>query len=85
MKSSKQKLEYMAEHQKSPEEVRKRVARNRARREALREGIVKKGDGKEIDHKIPLDRGGSTAKSNTRVVDAKKNRGWRKGKSGYEA
>lgn len=85
MKSSKQKLEYMAEYQKSPEEVRKRVARNRARREALREGIVKKGDGKEIDHKIPLDRGGSTAKSNTRVVDAKKNRGWRKGKSGYEA
>lgn len=85
MKSSKQKLEYMAEYQKSPEEVRKRVARNRARREALRDGVVKKGDGKEIDHKIPLDRGGSTAKSNTRVVDAKKNRGWRKGKSGYEA
>lgn len=85
MKSSKQKLEYMAEYQKSPEEVRKRVARNRARREALREGVVKKGDGKEIDHKVPLSSGGSVHKSNTRVVDAKKNRGWRKGKSGYEA
>lgn len=85
MKTTKQKREYMAEYQKSPEEVRKRVARNRVRREALREGLVHKGDGKEIDHKVPLDRGGSTARSNTRVVDAKKNRGWRKGKSGYEA
>lgn len=85
MKSSKQKLEYMSEYQKSPEEVRKRVARNKARREAIRDGVVKKGDNKEIDHKVPLDRGGSTAKSNTRVVDAKKNRAWRKGKSGYDA
>lgn len=77
-KSSKAKLEYMAERQKSPEEVAKRVARNKARREAIREGKVKKGDGKELDHKTPLDAGGSKSTSNTRVVDAKDNRGWRK-------
>ena len=35
-------------------------------------------DGKHIDHKVPLDAGGSTAKSNTRVVSAKVNKGWRK-------
>ena len=37
----------------------------------MRDGRVKKGDGKHIDHKVPLDAGGSTAKSNTRVVSAK--------------
>ena len=77
-KSSKAKLEYMAEYQKRPENVDKRVARNKARREALREGTVKKGDGKEIDHKRMLDEGGSNAKSNRRVADASENRGWRK-------
>lgn len=77
-KSSKAKLEYMAEYQKRPENVDKRVARNKARREALREGAVKKGDGKEIDHKRMLDEGGSNAKSNRRVVDASENRGWRR-------
>lgn len=77
-KSSKAKLEYMAEYQKRPENVGKRVARNKARREALREGAVKKGDGKEIDHKRMLDEGGSNAKSNRRVVDASENRGWRR-------
>ena len=44
----------------------------------MRDGRVKKGDGKHIDHKVPLDAGGSTAKSNTRVVSAKVNKGWRK-------
>lgn len=83
MKTSKQKREYMAEYQKQPSEVKKRVERNAARREAIKEGRVHKGDGKEIDHKVPLRSGGSNAKSNQRVVDASTNRAWRKGKSGY--
>jgi len=76
-KSTPAKLAYMAERQKAPAEVEKRVARNKARREAIADGAVKKGDGKEIDHKKMLDQGGSTSKSNTRVVDAKDNRAWR--------
>lgn len=83
MKTSKKKLEYMAEYQKKPENVEKRVQRNAARRDALKDGRVHKGDGKEIDHKVPLRSGGSNAKSNQRVVDASTNRAWRKGKSGY--
>ena len=47
MKSSKQKLAYQAEYQKRPENVEKRVDRNRVRRQALAAGIVKKGDGTE--------------------------------------
>jgi len=77
MKSSKQKLAYQAEYQKKPENVEKRVDRNRVRRQALAAGIVKKGDGTEIDHKVPLDKGGSDAKGNTRVTTAAENRAWR--------
>ena len=76
-KSTPAKLAYMAERQKAPAEVAKRVARNKARREAIADGTVRKGDGKEIDHKRMLDKGGSTAKSNTRVVSASENRAWR--------
>ncbi len=76
-KSSPQKLRYMAERQKAPEEVDKRVARNKARREAIREGLAKKGDGTEVDHKKPLDKGGTNDKDNRRVVPAKENRSWR--------
>ena len=75
--SSKAKLEYMSSYQKTRENVKKRVQRNAARREAIREGRVKVGDGKEIDHKNPLDQGGSNSKSNRRVVPASENRGWR--------
>jgi hypothetical protein len=70
--------QYQAEYQKKPSEVKKRVMRNAARREAIREGVVKKGDGKEIDHKKMLDAGGGNGKSNLRVVSAAENRGWRK-------
>jgi len=37
-------------------------------------GKVSKGDGKEVDHKKPLSKGGSTAKSNLRVVSKAVNR-----------
>ncbi len=39
-----------AKFQKKPSEVKKRVQRNKDRRKAIREGRVKKGDGKHIDH-----------------------------------
>lgn len=77
-KSSPRKLAYQAERQKSPEEVEKRVDRNRARRHAIAAGLVHKGDGKEVDHKKMLDKGGSDKDSNTRVVSAAENRAWRK-------
>ena len=77
-KSSAAKLKYMAEYQKSPEEVKKREARNRARYQAEKKGLVHKGDGKEVDHKKMLDKGGSESMGNTRVVSAEENRAWRK-------
>lgn len=56
------------------EEKNKRVIRNKARRDAIREGRAKVGDGTEVDHIKPLSKGGSAAKSNTRLVSKSKNR-----------
>ena len=76
------KHEYNSYHSK-PEQKKKRAKRNAARRRAIREGSAKKGDGKDVHHKKPLRSGGTNSKSNTTVTSQKKNRGWRKGKSGY--
>lgn len=77
-KSSKTELKTKAEYNARPENVKKRVANNAARREAIREGRAKVGDGTHVDHKTPLDKGGTNAKGNLRVVSAAKNKGWRK-------
>lgn len=82
-KSTPQKLKYQKEYNARPEEVKKRVMNNAARREAMEEGRVKKGDGKDVAHKKALDNGGGNGKSNLKVEDRSSNRGWRKGKSGY--
>lgn len=76
-KSTAAELKYVAERQKTPTEVAKRVARNKARRHAIADGKVRVGDGMEVDHKKMLDQGGSSKDSNTRVIPAAKNRGWR--------
>jgi hypothetical protein len=65
--------------QSSEEQKKYRAARNKARREATREGRVHKGDGKDIDHMRPLSKGGSTGKSNTRVISRSANRAKRNG------
>jgi len=82
-KSTPQKLKYQKEYNARPEEVKKRVMNNAARREAMAEGRVKKGDGKDVAHKKALDNGGTNGRSNLKVEDRTKNRGWRKGKSDY--
>ncbi len=52
----------------------KRAARNRARYKLEKLGMVKKGDGKDVDHAKPISKGGSNAKSNLRVKSAGANR-----------
>ena len=77
-KTSKKALATKAKYNKKPSVQKKRVVNNKARRQALRDGRATKGDGTHVDHKVPLDKGGSTAKSNTQIVSAKVNKGWRK-------
>ena len=69
-KRSKQQRAYNG----TEEQKKKRAARNKARRQAIAKGKVSKGDGKDIDHKKPLRKGGSTAESNTRVRSKTANR-----------
>jgi hypothetical protein len=83
MKSSAAKKAYDTAYESTPEQVKKREMRNKARAELEKKGLVKKGDGKDVDHKKPLDNGGTNAGGNLRVRTVKENRGWRKGKSDY--
>lgn len=82
-KSTKRKLEYQKAYNARPEEVKKRVANNAARREAIKEGRAKVGDGKDVAHKKSLENGGTNAKGNLVVQDRTTNRGWRKGSGSY--
>ena len=66
-----------------PEIKKRRAANNAARRELMREGVVSKGDGKDVAHKVALDAGGTNHRSNLTVQSQAQNRSWRKGKSGY--
>jgi len=53
------------------------AARNKNRREAIKAGLVKRGDGKQIDHIKPMGGAGkgvgNNSKSNLRVVSQKTN------------
>jgi len=53
---------------------KKRAQRNKARRMLEREGVVSKGDGKDVDHTKPLSKGGKTVRSNLRAKSASANR-----------
>lgn len=77
-KGGAKKAAYDKAYNAKPEQVKKREMRNQARAELMKDGKVKKGDGKDVDHKKMLDGNGTNAKGNLRVVDQTTNRGWRK-------
>ena len=77
-KGGPKKAAYDKAYNARPEQVNNREKRNAARAALAREGKVKKGDGKDVDHKQMLDGKGTNAKGNLRVVDQTTNRGWRK-------
>jgi 5-methylcytosine-specific restriction endonuclease McrA len=65
------------------ESVKKdRAKRNGARRMLEEEGKVSKGDGKDVDHKKPLSKGGGNGKSNLRVTSKSSNRSFPRKKNG---
>lgn len=57
---------------------KKRAQRNKARRIMEKEGLVRKGDGLDVDHKKPLSKGGTTTRSNLKAVPASKNRSYKR-------
>jgi hypothetical protein len=66
------KKEYKQQIARGEGEADGRRARERARDLYDREGIDR--DGKDIDHKVPLSKGGSAGKSNLQLKPPSKNR-----------
>jgi hypothetical protein len=66
---------YPAYDQK-PAVKKKRAARNQARAIMEKEGLVHKGDGKDVDHKKALSKGGTTVRNNLQVKTATANRSY---------
>lgn len=78
------KRDYKKQYEKydGKDSVKKdRASRNGARRIMEREGKVTKGDGKDVDHKKPLSKGGAKSRSNLRVQSATNNRSFPRTKS----
>ena len=63
-------------------EIDDHAARLRDRRAAEKKGMVKKHDGKDLDHKVPLSKGGKPGLKNVRVVPKSKNRSFPRTKTG---
>jgi len=63
---------YYDKYHGTPEAIQQRSMRNTARAESG----LKKGDTREVDHKVALSNGGSNAKSNRRIVSRKTNRSY---------
>jgi hypothetical protein len=60
----------------TPAVKKKRAARNKARAIMEKAGLVRKGDGKDVDHKQALSKGGKSVRSNLRVKSASANRSY---------
>jgi 5-methylcytosine-specific restriction endonuclease McrA len=75
------KKEY-ANYQGKPEQIKNRAERNAARREMAAKGAVRKGDGMDVDHKVPIAKGGGNSSGNLRVVGKSANRSFPRTKSG---
>ena len=61
-----------AKYNRKPEQLKRRAARNRTRRLMEKAGLVRKGDGKDVDHKDHNPK--NTSRSNLRVQDKSTNR-----------
>jgi len=66
-----------AKYGSSAEQKKNRAARNAARAELMKAGKVKKGDGKDVAHKVAFDKGGGN-KQGVRVESAAKNRSFKR-------
>ena len=75
--------EYQRKYNARPGESEKRTERDRARTALIREYGKEKVQGMEVDHIVPLDKGGSgTARSNLRLLTPHKNRGFKRDRYG---
>jgi hypothetical protein len=74
------KKEY-ANYQGRPEQIANRADRNAARRHMEKKGVVRKGDGLDVDHKKPIAKGGGNGGGNLRAVSKSANRSFARTRS----
>lgn len=74
------KKEY-ANYQGRPEQIANRADRNAARRQMEKKGVVRKGDGLDVDHKKPIAKGGGNGGGNLRAVPKSANRSFARTRS----
>ena len=82
-KGGSKKASYDKAYNARPEQVNAREKRNAARR-AVEKRIGDLSSTTDVDHKVPLRKGGTNDADNLRPVPEKKNVGWRKGKKQYD-
>ena len=83
MAKTKSKRDYKKEYEeyhKKPIQMKRRAQRNAARREMEKDGKVRKGDGKDVDHKDKNT--ANNSKKNLRVKSKSSNRADNRGKGG---
>lgn len=69
-------------YQGTPEQIKNRTKRNAARAKMMKAGKVSKGDGKDVDHAVPLSKGGGNLGGNLRVKSKSANRSFKRKSSG---
>jgi hypothetical protein len=74
------KKEY-ANYQGKPEQIANRTDRNAARAQLAKKGVVRKGDGMDVDHRTPIAKGGGNGAGNLHAVPKSANRSFARTKS----
>lgn len=69
-------------YQGKPEQIKNRAKRNSARAKMAKAGRVSKGDGKDVDHVLPLSKGGANVSGNLRVKAKSANRSFKRKSNG---
>lgn len=59
-----------------PEQIKRRSARNQTRRELMKKGLVRKGDGKDVDHRNgnPSDQSSKNLRVQSKSTNRRNNR-----------
>jgi hypothetical protein len=74
---SKEAWDQHYKYQATEKAKKARAESNKARRMLEEEGLVKKGDGKDVHHKKALRHGGTTTRGNITVKSRSANRAWK--------
>lgn len=82
--TSKRNYANATKYEDSPEQVRNRMARNRARAQMEKKLGHKLPSNVDVDHQKPMKNGGTNAAGNLRAISEHRNTAWRKGSKGYK-